>query len=101
MSGLSNFRPLLNRDDRLGITSSSSRQTGKLREAIIKVFKDHGLNITIHTGLTKVNFLDVTLDLEKDEYKPFRKPGDIPLYVSALSNHPPAVLTLSGTTPLL
>ena len=63
MSGLSNFRPLLNRDDRLGITSSSSRQTGKLREAIIKVFKDHGLSISIDTGLTKVNFLDVTLDL--------------------------------------
>ena len=89
---LPNFRPLLYRDDGLGITSSSARQTGKLREAIIKVFKDHGLSITIHTGLTKVNFLNVTLDLEKDEFKPFRKPGDKPLYVSALSNHPPAVL---------
>ena len=93
MSGLSNFRPLLNRDDRLGITSSSSRQTGKLREAIIKVFKDHGLSISIDTGLTKVNFLDVTLDLgEKNEFKPYRKPGDNPLYVNALRKHPPGVL---------
>ena len=63
-----------------------------MREAIIKVFKDHGLSITIFTGLTRVNFLNVTLDLEKDEFKPYRKPGDKPLYVSALSNHPPAVL---------
>ena len=43
-------------------------------------------------GLTRVNFLDVTLDLEKEIYKPYRKPGDKPLYVSAWSNHPPRVL---------
>ena len=89
---LTNFRPILYRDDGLGITSSSTRQTGKLREAIIKVFKDHGLSITIWTGLDRVNFLDVTMDLQKDQFKPYRKPGDKPMYVSSLSNHPPGVL---------
>ena len=39
-----------------------------------------------------MNFLDVTLDLETGLYKPFRKPGDRPLYVSAHSNHPPQIL---------
>ena len=32
------------------------------------------------------------MDLKKDEFKPFRKPGDKPLYVSSRSNHPPGVL---------
>ena len=63
-----------------------------MKQAIIKVFKDLGLTITIDVGLSRVNFLDVTLDLELDIYKPYRKPGDKPLYVSSWSNHPPRVL---------
>jgi hypothetical protein len=42
--------------------------------------------------LKTVNFLDVTLDLAKNEYKPFWKPGDKPVYVHSQSNHPPQVL---------
>ena len=79
--GLPNFQAILYRDDGLGITPSSPRQTEKLRQTIIKVFKDKDLDITIEVGLTRVNFLDVTLDLEKEVFKPYRKPGDKPLYV--------------------
>ena len=89
---LPNFRAILYRDDGLGITSSTPRQTEKLKQAIISVFKDYNLNITIEVGLTRVVFLDVTFDLEKEIYKPYRKPGDKPLYVSSWSNHPPLVL---------
>ena len=39
-----------------------------------------------------MNFLDVTLDLEKGIYKPYRKLGDRPQYVNAASNHLPMVL---------
>ena len=39
-----------------------------------------------------VNFLDVTLDLSNESYKPYRKPNDKPLYVHVDSNHPPNVL---------
>ena len=39
-----------------------------------------------------MDYLDVTLDLEAEVFKPFRKPGDRPLYVSAHSNHPPQIL---------
>ena len=56
------------------------------------MFKKHGLQITISTGLSRVNFLDVTLDLEKGTYKPYRKPGDKPMYVNAKSNHPPMII---------
>ena len=36
-----------------------------------------------------VNFLDVTLDLTTGKYKPYNKPGNIPLYISVKSNYNP------------
>ena len=90
---LPNFQVLLYRDDGLGITNSKGRQIQKLREATIKVFKDYNLDITIQSGMVKVHFLDVTLDIEKEIFKPYRKPGDKPLYVNSLSKHPPMVLS--------
>ena len=92
LAELPNFESILYRDDGLGITKSTPRQTEKLRQSIIKLFKDNNLDITIEVGLTRVNFLDVTLDLEKELFKPYRKPGDKPQYVNSMSNHPPSVL---------
>ena len=40
---------------------------------------------------TVVDFLDVTLDLKKKEYKPFSKPGNTNLYAHTKSNHPPVI----------
>ena len=79
-------------DDCLGITSSTPRQTETLKQSIIRLFLEHNLSITIEVGLTRVNFLDVVMDLENENYKPYRKPGDKPLYVNSWSNHPPLVL---------
>ena len=59
---------------------------------ITNVFNEYGLSITIFINLKKVNFLDATLDLEKEIYKPYRKPGDRPLYVDSQSNHPPQII---------
>ena len=81
LAKLPNFESILYRDDGLGITSSSARQTEKLKQSIIEVFKEHGLKITIEVGQTRVNFLDVTLDLAEGMYKPYRKPEDKPQYV--------------------
>ena len=80
------------RDDGLAVTPSSKRLQEKLRQRIVKIFADQELKITIDIGLTRVNFLDINMDLESGLYKPFRKPGDRPLYVSAYSNHPPQML---------
>ena len=55
-------------------------------------FRKFGLEITIEANKKTVQFLDVEFNLEKYTYKPFIKPGDIPLYVNAKSNHPPSVL---------
>ena len=87
-----NFHAILYRDDGLAVTPSSPRLQEKLRLRIMKIFDEQGLKITIEIGLKRVNFSDLTLDLETGLYKPYRKPGDKPLYVSALSNHPPLIL---------
>ena len=38
------------------------------------------LSITIEVNVKIVNFLDITLDLNKNIHKPYMKPGNIPLY---------------------
>ena len=64
----------------------------RTKKNIVKAFKDIGLNITIETNMRQVDFLDVTLDLISDIYKPFKKPNSKTLYVNAKSNHPPTVM---------
>ena len=39
-----------------------------------------------------VNFLDLTLDISAGTYKPYMKPGNIPLYINRKSNHPPNII---------
>ena len=39
-----------------------------------------------------MNFLDVTLDLTTGKYKPYNKPGNIPLYINVKSNNPPNII---------
>ena len=89
---LPNFQTILYRDDGLAVTTSTPRQQEKLKQEIIKIFGEHEMKITIEINLIRVDYLDVTLDLETGLYKPYRKPGDKPVYVSVLSNHPPQIL---------
>ena len=63
-----------------------SWQLQQIRHKIVSVFAEYG--ITISTNLKIVNFLDVTLNLENEICKPYRKPGDRPRYVNSESNHP-------------
>ena len=64
----------------------------KSLDKIIQIFAEQGLKITISINQTRVDYLDITMDLETGDYKPYRKLGDKPLYVSAQSNHPPKIL---------
>ena len=41
-----------------------------------------------HTNLRIVNFLDVTLNLCKGIYEPYKKDNDTPIYIHTSSNHP-------------
>ena len=82
----------LYRDDGLAVYKSMRGATIDLyRKRLIKLFGDLGLKITLEFRLHRVDFLDATLDLASNTYKPYRKPDDTPTYIDIKSNHPPAV----------
>ena len=60
----------------------------RIRKKLIKIFKDNGLKITIEMRLHKVDYLDVTLDLANNTYRPYKKPNDKIIYIHKDSNHP-------------
>ena len=83
----------LYRDDRLAVIKGlSGPELERLKKNVVKTFKDCVLNITIEANLHTVNYLDVTFDLRKDAYLPYRKPNNPPVYINNCSNHPPTVI---------
>lgn len=55
-------------------------------------FKQHGLSISIKSKLKIVDFLDISLNLTKGTFYPYRKPNNEPLNIHAKSNHPPSII---------
>ena len=51
-----------------------------------------GLKIEISSNLKIVNFLDVTLNLSINSYKPFIKSNAIPTYINVSSNLPESIV---------
>ena len=80
------------RDDWLGYSRLTARQTDIVKKKIQKIFDNHGLKIDIQVNKDVVDFLDVTLDIRNCFYQPFTKPNSVPVYVHRQSNHPPSVL---------
>ena len=58
---------------------------------ILKLFQKHNLQVTTECNLVRIDFLDVSFDLQSKSYKPFRKPGDTSLYINVRSNHPTCI----------
>ena len=81
----------LYRDDGLAISQGPPRTTERTKKQICKFFADKNLKITIEANKKVVNYLDVTLDLNTGKHYPFMKPGNVPSYVHAKSNHPPSI----------
>ena len=50
------------------------------------------LSITIQCNLKTVDLLDVTFDVDKNVYKPFRKEINKAIYINKHSKHPPRIL---------
>ena len=85
----------LYRDDGLGITRMGTRGAEvKIRQGLIKLFKEEGLDITCEINCTRTEFLDIEFNLSTPGYRPFRKKNDQTLYVNAKSNHPPTVIKM-------
>ena len=83
----------LYRDDGLGVAKGTDRTRDKnYRKRIEEIFKDEGLKITTEINMIETDFLDVKLNLETHQYRPYRKPGDTPTYINVQSNHPPTII---------
>ena len=82
----------LYRDDGLAVFNEPPRTIERIKKKICDIFKNNGLRITIEANKKVVNYLDVTMDLNQSSYRPYLKPDNTPLYVNAMSNHPPAVI---------
>ena len=82
----------LYRDNGLAAFNKTPQQIEKIKKEMCKIFRDHGLKITIEANKTIVNFLDITLALQSGKHYPFTKEGNIPLYMHKKSNHPPSIL---------
>ena len=82
----------LYRDDGLFIFRKiNKQQIDRVRKKIISLFKNIDFKIEIVTNLTEVDFLDVTLNLENNTYRPYKKPNDKLIYIDVSSNHPPQI----------
>ena len=83
----------LYKDCGLGIFRNlSGPEIERRKKSVVQIFKSYGLNITITTNVTTVNYLDVVFDLPSNTFKPYRKPNDEPIYIHKSSNHPPAII---------
>ena len=70
------------RDDELAaINNGNDLKLDRIRKDIIVLFKEEGVSITIKTNLIKIDFLDVTFNLETDKYFPFRKANNTPICI--------------------
>ena len=62
------------------------------KKKIIRAFKFLGFKIEVSSNNKIVNFLDVTLNLSNNTYKPFMKTDQYPSYVNVNSNHPKTII---------
>ena len=82
----------LYRDDGLAVCNKTPREVEQIKKEICKIFTNNNLKITIEANTKTVDFLDITMDLRDETYKPYMKPNNTPLYVHSKSNHPPNIL---------
>ena len=63
-----------------------------MKKELCQIFRNLGLKLTVEANKKVVNFLDITLDLQRDLYSPYMKPNNTLQYVNNKSNHPPLIL---------
>ena len=88
----------LYRDDGLAAVTGSGPQIDRLRKELVKLFKQYDLRITVNANVKIAEYLDVKFNLENGLHRPYRKPNDVPMYISTQSNHPPLVLKMVPET---
>ena len=83
----------LYRDDGLAVFRNvSGPQSERIKKKLQKLFKNNGLEIVIECNKKIVDYLDITLNLNDDTYKPYSKPDTKIQYINTKSNHPPNII---------
>ena len=83
----------LYRDDLLASSRLTKRQNEIAKQKVCRIFAANGLEITgTEANKKTVDFLDVTLDIPSESYRPYMKPGTVPKYIHRDSNHPPSII---------
>ena len=82
----------LYRDDGLATCTKTPKQVEAIKKEMCKIFKRNSLQITIEANKKVVDFLDITLDLRTEIYKPYKKPNSNLTYIHKQSNHPPSLI---------
>jgi hypothetical protein len=83
----------LYRDDGLAVFKErNGQQMDKIKKHFVDIFKINNLHLSINCNMKIVNFLDLTLNLESNSYRPYSKPDSILNYIHVDSNHPPSIL---------
>ena len=79
-------------DSLIYIPNSNGPISSSIQKKIIRTFKFLGFKIEVSSNNKIVNFLDVTLDLSNNSYKPFIKTDQHPSYINVNSNHPKNII---------
>ena len=82
----------LYRDDGLAVVKGTGQMIEKLTQKIRKIFGDNELKITVEANIHETDFLDISMNLNTHEHRPFRKENSYPLYINVGSNHPKTII---------
>ena len=78
-------------DGLIYIPNINGPNSSSIQKKIIRAFKFLGFKIEVSSNKI-VYFLDVTLDLSNNTYKPFIKTDQYPSYINVNSNHPKTII---------
>ena len=79
------------RDDGLLVSRMTARNSDRFKKKLHELYGYYGLRLKIENCNVKiVNFLDITLNLNRGTYHLYMKPNNILKYINSQSNHPQA-----------
>ena len=77
------------RDEGLGVVDLSKPVVYERKiKAIFKLISEIGFKITLDLGSCQTNFLDVTLNLSINTFRPYRKSNSLLNFININSDHP-------------
>ena len=83
----------LYRDNGLSVfRSKSGTQLEKIKKKLQRLFKEYDLERTAESNQKIANYLDETLNLQDDTFRPYHKPDDQTEYIHTESNHTPNII---------